>query len=82
MAATAWFNAPGDVEAYRRLADAVDEWNAYCAPTIEDIPGEAELLDEVAYLDPLVPLAEAAQDVEARQRHAAQRRLKRPLHDA
>lgn len=47
MAAAAWFNAPTDVEAYRRLAAAVGEWNAYCAPTMEPmmISGGGALAD-------------------------------------
>ena len=40
MAAAAWFNAPADVEAYRRLAAEVEEWNAYCAPADGPEAGE------------------------------------------
>lgn len=36
MAADAWFDAPANIDAYRRLADAVGEWNAYCSPRIGD----------------------------------------------
>ena len=42
MAAAAWFNAPADVEAYRRLAAAVGEWNAYSAPQLENGDVEVE----------------------------------------
>jgi len=63
MAAAAWFNAPADVEAYRRLATAVEEWNAYCAPTLAQ-PGE-ELLDELAEAAPPQPLAAGVADVAA-----------------
>jgi hypothetical protein len=39
-------NAAADVEAYRRLADAVGKWNAYSAPQLED--GDVdELLDDL-----------------------------------
>ena len=51
MAAAAWFNAPADVEAYRRLAAAVGEWNAYSAPQLED--GDVdELLEDLADVAP------------------------------
>lgn len=51
LAVAAWFNAPADVEAYRRLAAAVGEWNAYSAPQLED--GDVdELLDDLADVAP------------------------------
>lgn len=34
-AASAWFNAPQDYEAYRRLALAVAAWDAHGAPTLD-----------------------------------------------
>lgn len=51
MAAAARFNAPADVEAYRRLAAAVEEWNAYCAPGMARRPAR-ELLGELADIAP------------------------------
>ena len=45
-AAAAWFNAPRDTDAYRRLSEAVDEWNGYAAPRFTDGVDE-ELLDDV-----------------------------------
>ena len=55
MAAAAWFNAPADVEAYRRFAAAVGEWNAYSAPQLE--AGDVdELLDDLADVAPPTPL--------------------------
>ena len=44
---------PQDVEAYRRLAAAVSEWNAYCAPTTETLASDdSELLDKLADVAP------------------------------
>lgn len=63
MAAAAWFNAPQDVEAYRRLAAAVGEWNGYCSPTMESLPKDAELLDELADVTPPQALAALLPDV-------------------
>lgn len=74
MAAAAWFNAPADVEAYRRLAAAVQEWNLYCAPHIDPPPTE-ELLDELADTGPPEPLAALLPDVAASLRRQARRQL-------
>ncbi len=63
MAAAAWFNAPQDVQAYRRLAEAVAEWNDYCSPTMESTPETAELLDELADISPPQVLAALLPDV-------------------
>lgn len=57
LAAAAWFNAPADVEAYRRLAAAVGEWNAYSAPQLE--AGDVdELLTPWPTWPPPMPLGE------------------------
>jgi hypothetical protein len=74
MAAAAWFNAPADVEAYRRLAAAVDEWNAYCAPRMDQESGE-ELFDELAEAAPPEPLSAIMPDVAASLRRTARRDL-------
>ena len=76
MAAAAWFNAPEDVEAYRRLAAAVGEWNAYCAPTMEAPPADDdELLDELADVAPPQALAALLPDVTAPLLREARRQL-------
>lgn len=75
MAAAAWFNASADVEAYRRLAAAVQEWNLYCAPHIDPSPADEELLDEFADTDPPEPLAALLPDVAASLRRQARRQL-------
>jgi len=74
MAAAAWLNAPSDVEAYRRLAVAVGEWNAYCAPRMDPEAGE-ELLDELADVAPPEPLAALMPDLAASLRAGARREL-------
>jgi len=77
LAAAAWFNAPSDVEAYRRLSVAVGEWNAYCAPVLEEpnpSSGE-ELLDDLADSSPPVPLGQGVADLEAALRRQARRAL-------
>ena len=76
LAAAAWFNAPSDVEAYRRLSLAVGEWNAYCAPVLEEpnTSGE-ELLDDLADTSPPVPLGQGLADLEAALRRQARRAL-------
>ncbi len=69
MAAAAWFDAPANVDAYRRLADAVGEWNGYCSPRIGDPqdPNAAELLDELvdAAGEPPQPLGAGLSNLEA-----------------
>ncbi|MEN8672697.1 hypothetical protein [Nocardioides sp.] len=78
MAAAAWFNAPADVEAYRRLAAAVGEWNAYCAPTMEAAAPRAddeELLDQLADARPPAPLGEGLADLETVLRRRARTSL-------
>lgn len=79
LAAAAWFNAPADVEAYRRLAVAVGEWNAYCAPTMDPAPGgsadEDELLDELGATEPPMPLGAGVADLEAALRRRARKTL-------
>lgn len=55
-AASAWLNAPVDYEAYRRLVVATEQWNAYCAPPLDETAepeNGAELLDDLA--DPTPP---------------------------
>lgn len=55
---------PQDVEAYRRLAAGVSEWNAYCAPMTETLTSDdSELLDELADVAPPQPLAALLPDV-------------------
>lgn len=73
MAASAWLNAPTDVEAYRRLTQAVEEWNAYSAPRMVD--GTDELLDELADTSPPVLLGEAVPDLERTLRAVARREM-------
>ena len=73
-AADAWFNAPEDTEAYRRLALARAEWRAYCAPTMDLESGE-ELLDDLADDSPPVPIGEGLADLEAVLRSQARRSL-------
>lgn len=69
MSAAAWFDAPANIDAYRRLADAVGEWNAYCSPRIGDPQdlATAELLDELvdAAGEPPQPLGAGLADLEA-----------------
>lgn len=72
MAAAAWFHAPADVEAYRRLAEAVAEWDAYVAPRLEDAD---ELLDELADAAPPQALAALMPDVTASLLREARRQL-------
>lgn len=74
MAAAAWFNAAADVQAYRRLAAAVEDWNAYCAPRMDPEAGE-ELLDELADVAPPEPLAALMPDVAASLRACARHEL-------
>ena len=74
MAAAAWFNAPADVEAYRRLAAAVGEWNAYASPQLEDTDVD-ELLDDLADVAPPTPLGEGVAELEAVLRRQARRQL-------
>jgi hypothetical protein len=72
MAAAAWFNAPADVEAYRRLAAAVGEWNAHSAPQLED--GDVdELLEDLADVAPPMPLGKGVAELEADLRRQARR---------
>lgn len=74
LAAAAWFNAPSDVEAYRRLSVAVGEWNAYGAPQLES--GDVdELFDDLADVAPPVPLAEGVAELESVLRRQARRQL-------
>lgn len=78
MAAAAWFNAPADVEAYRRLAAAVGEWNAYCAPTMEPATpsgDDEELLDQLADARPPAPLGEGLAELETALRRRARTSL-------
>lgn len=78
MAAAAWFNAPADVEAYRRLAAAVGEWNAYCAPTMEPAAprsDDEELLDQLADARPPAPLGAGLADLETALRRRARTTL-------
>lgn len=49
-----------------RLAAAVGEWNAYCAPTMEAPEDDAELLDELADVAPPQALAALLPDVTTR----------------
>jgi hypothetical protein len=74
MAAAALFNAPADVEAYRRLAEAVAEWNAYTSPQLEDTDVD-ELLDDLADVAPPTPLGEGVAELEAVLRRQARREL-------
>lgn len=74
LAAAAWFNAPADVEAYRRLAGAVGEWNAYASPQLEDSDVD-ELLDDLAEVAPPTPLGQGVAELEAVLRRQARREL-------
>lgn len=74
LAAAAWFNAPADVEAYRRLAAAVGEWNAYTSPQLEDSDVD-ELLDDLADGAPPTPLGQGVAGLEAVLRRQARREL-------
>jgi len=74
MAPAAWFNAPADVEGYRRLAATVDEWNAYCAPTMDPESG-VELLDGLADVAPPQSLGDGLSDLEVTLRRAVRDRL-------
>lgn len=74
LAAAAWFNEPADVEAYRRLATAVGEWNAYTSPQLE--AGDVdELLDDLADVAPPTPLGQGVAELEAVLRRQARREL-------
>ena len=73
-AAAAWFNAPRDTDAYRRLAGAVDEWNAYAAPRFTDGVDE-ELLDDLGATNPPVLLGESLPNLEATLLRAARREV-------
>ena len=74
LAAAAWFNAPADVEAYRRLAAAAGEWNAYASPQLEDSDVD-ELLDDLADVTPPTPLGQGVAELEAVLRRQARREL-------
>lgn len=74
LAVAAWFNAPADVEAYRRLAAAVGRWNAYSAPQLEDGAVD-ELHDDLADVAPPTPLGEGVAELEAVLRRQARREL-------
>lgn len=81
MAAAAWFNAPADVEAYRRLSGAVGECNAYCAPTMEhpaQRADEEELVDQLADEMPPAPLGAGIDDLETAHRRPARDSLPPP----
>lgn len=72
LAAAAWFNEPADVEAYRRLAAAVGEWNAYTSPQLE--AGDVdELLDQLADVAPPIPIAQGVAELETVLRRQARR---------
>ncbi|QSR24132.1 hypothetical protein CFH99_00645 [Nocardioides aromaticivorans] len=73
MAAAAWFNAPADVEAYRRLAAAGSGTpTAPCGWKNVDVD---ELLDDLAGVAPPMPLGEGVADLEAVLRRQARRQL-------
>ncbi|MFC6044849.1 hypothetical protein ACFP8W_00105 [Nocardioides hankookensis] len=74
LAASAWLSAPTDIDVYRRLVEAVGEWESYCGPVLE-VDGasssEEELLDELADVSPPQPLGVGMADLEARLRRQA-----------
>lgn len=74
LAAAAWFNAPAEVEGYRRLASAEARWNGYCAPELEDGSVD-ELLDDLAEVAPPTSLGEGVADLETVLRRQAHREL-------
>ncbi|GAB6986634.1 hypothetical protein JCM10369A_31580 [Nocardioides pyridinolyticus] len=72
----AWFNAPRKSRPDRRLASAVSEWNAYCAPTTETLTSDdSELLDELADVAPPQPLAALLPDATGPMLRRASRQL-------
>lgn len=71
ISASAWLHTPTDPEAYRRLIAAIDEWDAYVAPQLEE-PAE-ELLDQLADDSAPLALGEVVADVSAQIRKAARR---------
>ncbi|TWH00001.1 hypothetical protein L615_002300000380 [Nocardioides sp. J9] len=74
MAAAAWFNAPADVEAYRRLAAGVGSGTPTVAPQLE--AGDVdELLDDLADVAPPMPLVEGVDELETVLRRQARRQL-------
>ncbi len=73
MAASAWVSQPNDHEAYRRFVEAVQQWNAFCAPELRD-PGDDVIDGWVEQADP-VPLAAGIADLGAVLRREARRRV-------
>lgn len=67
-AASAWLNAPVDYEAYRRLVVATQDWNAYCAPVLDEPAGAQgeELLDALPDPSPPQPLSEGLAELSER----------------
>lgn len=75
-AAAAWLNAPSDVEAYRRLVDAVEAWKAYSNPQLPDDGMDVdEILDTAYDAHPPQPLGDGVADLERQLRAAARREL-------
>ena len=67
-------NLVEEAEAYRRLATAVGEWNAYTSPQLE--AGDVdELLDDLADVAPPTPLGQGVAELEAVLRRQARREL-------
>lgn len=71
ITASAWLHGPTDPETYRRLVDAIDEWNSYDAPQLE-APAE-ELLDRLADDSAPLALSEVLADFSAQISKAAHR---------
>lgn len=74
LATAAWFNAPADVEAYRRLAAAVGVQRLRVRPQLQT-SDVAELLDDLADVGPPTPLGEGVAELEAVLRRQARREL-------
>jgi hypothetical protein len=62
------------LEAYRRLADAVAQWNAYCAPHLE--APVVELLDGLVHRNSPQTLGDSVADLEVKLRRAVRRSIR------
>lgn len=65
VAAAAWLRATAatDAEAYRRLDRAIDEWDAYAAPRLDE--AAEELLDQLADDSAPVAISEVVAEISA-----------------
>ncbi len=74
IATAAWLREPADVIAYTRMIQAVEAWNAYCEPMLNE-DAEHELLDQLAHHDPPQPLGLGMPGLEAELRRRARKAM-------